>query len=118
MGKSVLIVEDEFLIAYELRLLLESHGWSVIGPAPNVRTALALLQETRPSVALLDVNLGTELVTPVALALKDMGIPFALASAYSRPEDYGGEVLRDAPNAGKPTSDQQVLAALAQISAA
>jgi hypothetical protein len=42
MQKTVLIVEDEFLIAMDLQLMLEDHGWRVIGPAANVRDALRL----------------------------------------------------------------------------
>jgi CheY-like chemotaxis protein len=68
--KTVLIVEDEFLIAMDLKLLLEHHGWRVMGPVATVRDALRLLEDELPSVALLDVNLGNELVTPVADSLK------------------------------------------------
>lgn len=39
MQKSVLIVEDEFLIAMDLQAMLEDHGWRVLGPAANVRDA-------------------------------------------------------------------------------
>lgn len=112
MEKTVLIVEDEFLIAMDLQLLLEGQGWRIIGPVATVSQALALLEVELPSVALLDVNLGDELVTPVALALKGKGVPFALASAHARPEQYGGEVLAGAPNAGKPTNEARLLATL------
>jgi DNA-binding NtrC family response regulator len=115
MQKTVLIVEDEFLIAMDLQLLLERHGWRVIGPVATVRAALALLEVELPSVALLDVNLGNELVTPVAMALKASGVPFALASAYANPQQYGGEVLAGAPNAGKPTNQHRLLATLDEL---
>lgn len=112
MQKTVLIVEDEYLIAMDLQLLLQRHGWRVIGPVGTVKQALALLEVERPAVALLDVNLGDELVTPVALVLKASGVPFALASAHDRPEQYGGEVLSGAPNAGKPTNPARLVATL------
>ena len=118
MQKSVLIVEDEFLIAMDLKLMLEGHGWRVLGPAATVRDPLAALAAERPSVAFLDVNLGREMVTPVAERLKESGIPFALGSAYEAPERYGGEVLAGALNVGKPASDRRILAALAQLIAA
>ena len=113
--KSVLIVEDEFLIAMDLKLMLEAHGWQVLGPAATVRDALAALAAERPSVAFLDVNLGREMVTPVAEKLKESGIPFALGSAYEAPERYGGADLAGALNVGKPASDRRILAALAQL---
>jgi DNA-binding NtrC family response regulator len=109
---TILVVEDEFLIAIELQDMLEAHGWRVMGPVGNVADALTALEQELPSVALLDVNLGSELVTPVAEFLKASGVPFVIASAYDRPERYGGEVLAGAPNAGKPTNAQRLRAAL------
>ncbi|WP_298722656.1 response regulator [uncultured Ferrovibrio sp.] len=118
MQKTVLIVEDEFLIAMDLTLLLEGHGWRIIGPVASVSAALSLMEDERPMVALLDVNLGHELVTPVAESLKARDIPFALASAYDRPEQFGGQVLADVPNIGKPINEQRLLATLARLTEA
>jgi DNA-binding NtrC family response regulator len=97
-----------------LRVLTRGDGAGLV-PVATVRQALALLETERPSVALLDVNLGPELATPVALALQASGVPFAVASAYSRPEQYAGEVFAGVPNAGKPTDERRVLAALGQL---
>jgi DNA-binding response OmpR family regulator len=113
--KTVLIVEDEFLIASDLALLLEGRGWRVMGPVATVRGALRLLEDELPSVALLDVNLGNELVTPVAETLKAQNVPFALASAYAKPEQLGGEVLIGAPNVGKPVREHRLLAVLTEL---
>ncbi len=115
MQKTILIVEDEFLIALDLELLLQSHGWRVMGPVATVGDALRLLEGELPLVALLDVNLGSELITPVAETLKARGVPFAVASAYERPERIGGEVLAGAPNVGKPTRERRLVAVLAQL---
>lgn len=116
MLRTVLIVEDEFLIAMELKRLLEREGWQVMGPVPTVHEALRLIEEELPSIALLDVNLRGELVTPVAEILKARNVPFVVASAYDTPEQFGGEVLRGATNVGKPASEDRVLAALALLS--
>jgi CheY-like chemotaxis protein len=118
MQKSVLIVEDEFLIAMDLQLLLESRGWRVLGPVGTVPGALRLLDEELPSVALLDINLGDDLVTPVAETLKARDVPFAVASAYGEPERFGGAVLAGAPNVGKPTGEDRLLTALAELTEA
>jgi ActR/RegA family two-component response regulator len=75
--KTVLIVEDEFLIAM-LKAMLERRGWGVLGPVATVANALRLLEEERPLVALLDIDLGNEVVTPVAEMLSSLGIPFAV----------------------------------------
>jgi DNA-binding response OmpR family regulator len=115
MQKTVLIVEDQFLIAVDLQFLVELHGWRVIGPAATVQEALRLIDEELPSVALLDVNLGHELVTPVAERLKERGVSFAVVSAYERPEQIGGQVLAGVPNVGKPLNERRLLVALAKL---
>jgi DNA-binding response OmpR family regulator len=66
-----------------------------------------------PDVALLDVNLGGEPVTPVAEELRARGVPFVLASAYDGHE-LGVVALAKAPSVGKPTDERQLLAALLQ----
>ena len=103
------------MIAMDLQATLERRGWRVIGPVATVQQALDLLKQELPSVALLDVNLGNDLVTPVADRLKAHDVPFAVASAYDRPEQFGGDVLSGAPNVGKPTRESRLLAALAQL---
>ena len=110
----VLLVEDELLIALDLKLMLEQHGWRVLGPAATIRDALSLLEggET-PDVALLDVNLRGEMVTPLAQVLRSRHLPFVLASAYDWPE-LTALGLAGVPNVGKPTSERRLLAALAQ----
>lgn len=115
MPKTILVVEDEYLVAAELQMILEDHGFRVMGPAASVRSALDLLDEEVPSVAVLDVNLGNELVTPVAERLKVLNVPFVLATAYANPERFGGDVLAGAPSAGKPTSERRLLAALKEL---
>lgn len=56
----ILVVEDEGLIALMLALEIEAAGHEVIGPVATVGEALALAAETRPDLALLDVNLGDD----------------------------------------------------------
>ena len=115
-GRLVLVVEDEFLIALDLEQLLRRHGWRVLGPAATVAAALRLLAGETPDVALLDVNLGGELVTPVAAELRARGVPFVLASAYDGHE-LGVVVLAKAPSVGKPPDERRLLAALLQAGA-
>ena len=109
----VLVVEDEILIAMDLELLLEQQGWRVLGPAASVAEVLHLLEAGRPlpEVALLDVNLRGELVTPVAEALRAHGVPFLLVSAYDRAV-LDVPALAGAVNLGKPTDQRRLLAAL------
>ena len=112
-GRLVLVVEDDFLIAMDLELLLRRHGWRVLGPAATVAEALRLLGREAPDVALLDVSLRGELVTPVAEELRARGVPFLLASAYDG-HGLGVAALAEAPSVGKPTDERRLLAALRQ----
>lgn len=111
---SVLVVEDEFLIALDIQGMLEDNGHSVIGPAGSINAALLLLETARPDVAMLDMNLRGQLVTPVAERLRSLKISFVLASAYGAPAFDGAEALADAENVGKPINEQRLLAALAR----
>lgn len=115
MRKTVLIVEDEFLIAMDLMLLFEQHGWAVLGPAATVREALRLLESELPTVAILDVTLRDGVVTLVAEALRAQNVPFVVASAYSNPQIVGGDILAGAPNVGKPTRERRLLAVLERL---
>lgn len=83
-GYAVLVVEDEALVAMELADLLRQQGCHVLGPASSVERALALLATQRPDVALLDLNLGGKPGLPVAMALRDRGVPFVVMSGYSK----------------------------------
>ena len=82
---SVLIVEDEFLIARALRMLLVGQGARIVGPVARVDDALALVAAERDlGCALLDVKLGDEPVFPVADVLRARGVRFAFLSGYDR----------------------------------
>jgi CheY-like chemotaxis protein len=91
-GRRVLVVEDEYIVAEDLRQDLERHGVTVLGPVPSVQRALALLDEDQqPDAAILDVNLGGEMGFPVADRLHERGVPVLLATGYdawSIPERY------------------------------
>jgi CheY-like chemotaxis protein len=114
-GWRVLVVEDEWLIAAEVRRALEGAGAVVLGPALSVGEALSLLSDGSPPphAALLDVNLRGEMVTPVALALAGRGVPFALVTAYAA-EGLDGS-LRAAPRVGKPFTAAGLVRAVARL---
>ena len=84
MPATVLIVEDEPLIAMMLEDFLGEMGKTVIGPADSCAQALALIAKGGIDAAILDVNLrGGETSDPIADALAAAGIPFLFASGGS-----------------------------------
>lgn len=56
MSQKILIVEDEFLVALNLRQTLSALGFETLGIAPDAQTAYRLANE-KPDFALVDVNL-------------------------------------------------------------
>jgi two-component system, response regulator PdtaR len=109
---SVLVVEDEMIIALDVQMMLEDNGYQVLGPADSVEGALRLLDELRPDVAVLDGNLRGRPVIPVARRLRSLEIPFVLSSAYDIFTFDGSEVLAGAENVQKPVSENRLIAAL------
>ena len=79
-SRSILIVEDEPLIAMMLEDFLMSLGHEVSGSCDSVSSALEAVDKGTFDLAILDVNLKGENVWPVATALREKGTPFVLAS--------------------------------------
>lgn len=57
MKKRILIVEDESIIALNIREILTSFGYEVTGIATNGAKALELTQKKRPDLILMDITL-------------------------------------------------------------
>ena len=108
-GLRVLVIEDEFLIALDLLLILDDLGCVALGPAATVPEALHLLAADPPEATLLDLNLDGASTAPVAEALAACGVPFATVTAYAiRP----GPVFDGVPAIAKPFRAEQIKDAL------
>lgn len=82
-GRQVLLVEDDYLIAVELKSILAAEGAEVVGPAATVGAALELLDgPSRIDSAVLDLNLRGEFSFQVADRLMDLNVPFIFATGY------------------------------------
>ena len=82
-GRNVLVVEDEYFIADDMRRVFEESGARVIGPVGSVDDALRVIADTpRIDGAVLDINLREVMVFPVADALRQRGVPFVFATGY------------------------------------
>jgi CheY-like chemotaxis protein len=80
----MLVVEDEALISLLIESMLRDLGCETVACAHSVQHALTLLDRTKTPIdaAVLDINLGGNLVFPVAAALDDRDIPFAFLTGY------------------------------------
>lgn len=82
--KKVLIVEDEFIVASNLRQVLQRSGYEVSGIATSAEEAEENLQRDRPDIVLLDIRLqGERSGIDIARKLKSQHISFVYLSANS-----------------------------------
>lgn len=79
---SVLVVEDEYLVAHEIVDLLEQWGATIMGTVQSPAQALDLLARETPDGAVLDINLRGGSAYSVADALEAAGVPFILVTGY------------------------------------
>ena len=91
-GRRILVAEDDYMLAEDLRSDLERQGAEVVGPVPSVAEALKLVQaEDNLDGAVLDVNVRGERVFPVADVLRERGVPMVFTTGYEHwalPETY------------------------------
>jgi len=81
-GNRILLVEDEALVAMMMRESLVELGFNVIGPFDRADEALACASDEPLDAAILDVNLGGDLVYPVAERLARRDVPFVFVTGY------------------------------------
>jgi CheY-like chemotaxis protein len=82
LGPRVLLVEDEALVAMMMQEFLIGLGCAVVGPFTATAAALAAARDESVDFAVLDINLGGELVYPVADVLAWRGVPFVFVTGY------------------------------------
>lgn len=84
MSKRVLIVEDEFIVANDLRLILIQAGYKVTGIATSVEEADEHLEVQKPDLVILDIRLeGKRSGIELARKLRNENIAFVYLSANS-----------------------------------
>ncbi len=112
--RRILVVEDEYMLADELRTELESIDVSVIGPVGRLSQALALLERTEDiDAAVLDVNLRGEAVFPVAQSLRERHVPILFVTGYDAsviPPNF-----RNSPRCEKPVGVRLVTEKLVEL---
>lgn len=113
----VLIVEDEIVVASEIKLRLEAMGFQVIGIVNNGRDAIAAAKEHYPDVILMDITLkgkmsGLEATREIS---RETDIPVIFITAHTDTPTL--DSARKASSHGiftKPFSDDELKAAIQQ----
>jgi transcriptional regulator with GAF, ATPase, and Fis domain len=84
MQKKILIVEDEFVVANDLRLILQKSGYEVCGIADSYDEAMEIVEQYNPGLVLLDIYLkGGKTGIDLAKLLAEKNIAFVYLSANS-----------------------------------
>jgi two-component sensor histidine kinase/DNA-binding response OmpR family regulator len=112
----VLLVEDEALVAMMMQDVLEDLGCTIFGPYRTLASAIEAAKDEVVDLALLDINLGDQLVYPAAEILAERGIRFVFLTGYDN--DHVDARFRYAPVLQKPFDREALQRVLTESSAA
>ncbi|MGE8037313.1 response regulator [Lysinibacillus sp. KCTC 33748] len=87
MTRKVMIVEDESLIAIDLKFMLEDNGYEVVAQANNGESAIELAFTHKPQLILMDIKMPKlDGLKASKVIEQQLGIPVLFISAYSEKE--------------------------------
>lgn len=109
--RRLLVVEDEFMVAEHIAMLLEDFGCQVVGPVGTIEEALEAVAEGALDGALLDANLDGNSSAPVAAALQAAAVPFVVVTGYGA-RKLADDIIDGAPRLVKPFSPGELGATL------
>ncbi|HEV7307964.1 response regulator [Ensifer sp.] len=102
--RTVLVLEDNFIIAMDVEEILASLGVPKVTIVTNANQAMELLALHDFDFAILDVSLGDHTSFGVAEAMLARGLPFGFTSGYGDLEDFPVH-LRHIPRIDKPFNE-------------
>lgn len=106
----ILIVEDEFIIADEIALIVEGLGHSVVGPAGTIEEAASIIAGEPLDFAIIDANLRGHSSSELAQSLVERQVPFCVCTGY-RVDDIR-LAFGDIPVVQKPVRERALAAIL------
>lgn len=106
-GRSVLIVEDEAIIALEITQALQKVG-ALVTTTTTLKQAMVLVEHDGLAVAILDHALGNDDSTRLCERLAERDIPFVIYSGFDKVEG----ACAAGPLVSKPATAENLLATL------
>ena len=97
---TILLVEDEFLIALDVQARLQEAGYTVLDPVASVEEAMSALDRAEVCAAILDMNIRGSTSFPIAERLKADGTPFIFLSGndtYRLQEKFADHMVLTKP---------------------
>ena len=113
-GHRVLLVEDSLIIALDAEDIATRLGADDVVTAASVEAALDLIETAPPTVAVLDINLGSTTSFAIADELMDLGVPFMFATGYGEQAQFPDE-HRGRPVVQKPYTIENVARTLGEM---
>jgi len=112
----IFIVEDEKIVAEDLRYRLESQGYWVVGTAASSKVALEQIKNTTPDLVLMDVNIQGDLngieVAIIMQSFAEKPIPVVFITGFSESAFSYLKALPDYIYINKPFTDSDLFAAM------
>jgi DNA-binding NtrC family response regulator len=110
---TVLVVEDEFIIALDLSETVQDLGYELEGPFADKENAFEAIDREMPDAAILDVYTADGEVFPLADALTEAGVPIIFHSGHVPPSEVR-ERYPEAIACSKPCPPSQMIDMLQQ----
>jgi len=77
---TVLVIEDEAIVACDLRRFLDGTGYHVVGPVASLAEVLSKIAEEKVDGAVLDIAIADEATLRVVEALAEANVPVVLVN--------------------------------------
>jgi DNA-binding response OmpR family regulator len=107
---TVLLVEDNPMIAMDIEDILHEHGIEKVRLATTLEDADHHLTDAI-DLAVLDFTLGSETTENLALRMQTLGIPFVFVSGFAEKLSMQ-QALKDTPIVVKPFQPEDLMAAV------
>lgn len=115
MLNNIFIVEDDPLIALDIKGILTTNGYNVVGHSDTGSVAIEQIQKTKPDIILMDINIKGEIDgIEVAARVNETGnVPIVFLSALSDEETLSrAKLTRPFGYIVKPFEEADILATL------
>ncbi len=84
-GRRIFVVEDEYFLADDIGKAFRAMGAEIAGPVGDFEDALKVLHDGSVlDAAVLDVNIRSEMVFPIARELRARNVPFVFTTGYDK----------------------------------
>lgn len=111
-SETILLLEDEMLIALDVEYALENAGFTGLRSFNRCDQALAFLRDMTPDAAMVDLHLQDGISREVVALLHERGVPFVVYSGMPCLPEEHGQIYLEGDWLQKPATPEQLVAAM------